>query len=87
MCAMCRVSAGVVQCLCNGDPHCRLFDGTWLHFQGGCEYILARDACKDGTITEFEPNVSVYTLKITQAYIYIWSQYVLKHIECFVVMC
>ena len=36
------------KCSCWGDPHCRSFDGVFMHFQGDCEYTLAQDGCENG---------------------------------------
>ncbi|CAD5119519.1 DgyrCDS8121 [Dimorphilus gyrociliatus] len=36
------------KCTCFGDPHCVSFDKKWNHFQGDCQYVLARDGCENG---------------------------------------
>ena len=47
-------------CSCWGDPHCLSFDKKWLHFQGACQYTLARDGCEGGV------NVSAPTFEVIQ---------------------
>ena len=45
-------------CKCWGDPHCESFDKRVMHFQGACQYTLARDGCTDGIPTG-EPTFHV----------------------------
>jgi len=41
-CVQLRCSYDGPTCQANGDPHYETFDGLWHHFQGTCEYVLAK---------------------------------------------
>ncbi|GFO29870.1 zonadhesin,-like [Plakobranchus ocellatus] len=41
--------SGMCECTASGDPHYRTFDGVMVHFQGECEYTLARSLAAQGT--------------------------------------
>ncbi|KAK3577967.1 hypothetical protein CHS0354_020807 [Potamilus streckersoni] len=40
-------------CACFGDPHCLTMDNRLMHFQGLCQYTMARDGC-NGSQPTFE---------------------------------
>ncbi|KAL5010907.1 hypothetical protein ScPMuIL_013212 [Solemya velum] len=45
-------------CGCYGDPHCKTFDGEWIHFQNTCRYTMVRDNC-GGTVPGATPTFNV----------------------------
>ena len=49
----------VCSCKCSGDPHCKSYDGKWLHYQGACLYVLTQDQCVNGLPTGNTPNFLV----------------------------
>lgn len=38
-----RCSSRPASCVAFGDPHYKTFDGRFVHFQGGCRYLLTKD--------------------------------------------
>ncbi|KAL5010668.1 hypothetical protein ScPMuIL_012973, partial [Solemya velum] len=48
-------------CQCRGDPHCTSFDKKRFHYQGTCEYLMARDNCDGSGNTNFEIYADFWT--------------------------
>ncbi|XP_028390594.1 IgGFc-binding protein-like [Dendronephthya gigantea] len=42
-CCQMQETASSATCSATGDPHYRTFDGRLIHFQGECQYVLAKD--------------------------------------------